>query len=129
MFFHSLTLLDFTAENLAQFDAAINFLKYQPLLPIKLESLVSEIERRRIINEKNLIAFSFYNSFSNAMSLNILIDVPLKFADMWNNKEIRKTEDIEISLVSIEDLIKLKQYANRKQDNDDILLLSKLVKK
>lgn len=122
-------LIDFTTENLSRFETVVETLQYQAMLHIKINSFVSSAERRKAIEEKNLIAYSYFNNFSSTMNLNVLIDVPLKFEDMWDLTEIREAEGIEINLVSLEDLIKLKQYANRKQDNDDIILLSKLLKK
>ena len=84
---------------------------------------------KKIIREKNMIAYSFFNSRAGVMSLDVLIDVPISFDEMWSKREIRKMDDVEVSLVSLEHLIALKKYSNRKQDNDDILLLSKLLKK
>ncbi|MBU0651083.1 hypothetical protein KKC59_04140 [bacterium] len=45
------------------------------------------------------------------------------------NKVIKKIDDeeIEIPLVSIHDLIKLKEKAGRKQDDSDILMLKKIL--
>ena len=122
-------LLDFTEENLERFETAIKIIKYQSMLPIAIKTFVSAKARQKMINEKNLIAYSYFNTFANYMNLDVLIDVPLIFEEMWNSREIRKIEDLQVNLVSVEDLIKLKQYANRKQDNDDIILLSKLIKK
>ena len=44
------------------------------------------------------------------------------------NKTERKLGETIIYLVSVENLIDLKKYANRIQDQNDILLLSKLIK-
>jgi hypothetical protein len=122
-------LLDFTEDNLTQFETAIKLLKYQSVIPISIKTFVTAEERRKVITEKNLIAYSYFNSFSSYMNLDVLIDVPLNFDDMWNAKETRQIDNVEVNLVSVENLIQLKQYANRKQDNDDIILLSKLFKK
>jgi predicted nucleotidyltransferase len=47
---------------------------------------------------------------------------------MWERKEERASDDIQIFMVTLDDLIALKTYANRKQDQDDIKLLSQLKK-
>jgi hypothetical protein len=62
------------------------------------------------------------------MSMDVLIDVPLNFADMWERKTTRTADEIDIHIVSVNDLIKLKEYSNRKQDQDDIYLLSQIKK-
>ena len=60
------------------------------------------------------------------MNLDVLLDVPINFEEMWNVREIRKSGGTEINVVCVEHLIALKKYANRKQDIDDVILLSKL---
>lgn len=122
-------LLDFTEENIEHFETAIKLLKYQSMIPLSIKTFVSKEERQKAIKEKNLIAYSYYNNFSNYLNLDVLIDVPLNFEEMWQSKETRQMESVEVNLVSVENLIALKQYANRKQDNDDVILLSKLIKK
>ncbi len=122
-------LLDFTEENIDKFENALKTLMYQSKIPVSLKTFVSKDERQRAIMDKNLIAYSYFNSRSNYMSLDVLIDVPILFDDLWCNKQNRVVEGISVNLVSIENLIDLKQYANRKQDQDDIILLSKLIKR
>ena len=63
------------------------------------------------------------------MNLDVLMDVPFQFEELWAEKEVRKMEDFNINIVSVRHLIELKKYANRKQDLDDVILLSKLIKK
>ena len=122
-------LLDFTDDNLQNFETAIKILKYQSMIPLSIKTFVSKEERQKAKNEKNLIAYSYFNNFSSYMNLDVLLDVPLSFEEMWSSKETRTIDGTAVNLVSIENLIRLKQYANRKQDNDDIILLSKLLKK
>lgn len=118
-------LLDFTQENISQFEKTINSFHYKSLLPIPLTMFIDSNERIKAKQEKNLIAFSYYNAISNSMNVDVLIDVPLKFNDMWQDREVRKMENTEVNIVSIRDLIKLKEYSNRIQDRQDILMLTK----
>ena len=62
------------------------------------------------------------------MNLDVLLDTPIEFNELWKNKTERKLGETIIYLVSVENLIDLKKYANRIQDQNDILLLSKLIK-
>ena len=122
-------LLDFTDENIDKFETAIKILMYQSTIPISIKTLVNKEERQKAINDKNLIAYSYFNSRSNYMNLDVLMDVPIAFEELWNMKEERIIDGVSVNLVSVEHLILMKQYANRKQDIDDVILLSKLVKK
>ncbi|MEH0155340.1 nucleotidyl transferase AbiEii/AbiGii toxin family protein [Limibacter armeniacum] len=119
-------LIKFDEENVARFNKAIQSLDFAPRLPLQLSELTDEKARQEMISSRNLIAYSFYNTRLNYMNIDVLIDVPLSFDGMWKAREKRRIEDIEVYIVSLEDLIKLKEYANRTQDQQDILMLSKL---
>lgn len=121
-------ILDFDKENLKQFEICLVNTFYQSQIPISLSLLSEQQERIKLVKEKNLIAFSYFNTKGNVMSMDVLIDVPLNFDEMWARKNTRTSEGIDIHLVSVDDLIKLKTYSNRKQDLDDIYLLSQLKK-
>ena len=122
-------LLDFTDENIDTFEKVIKSLKYQSTIPVSIKKFVSKNEREKLIQDKNLIAYSYFNSRSNYMSLDVLIDVPFVFDDLWNKREVRTVDETSVNIVSVEHLIEMKKYANRKQDIDDVILLSKLLKK
>jgi hypothetical protein len=119
-------LLDMEYTNLRRFEICMINRLYQSQLPFKIELLSSQNDRVKLIKEKNLIAYSYYNQQANVMNMDVLIDVPIVFAEMWERKEVRKVGQTSINIVNIEDLIKLKQYSNRKQDQDDIYLLSQI---
>lgn len=121
-------LLDFEEANLSGFENAVKTLLYTSTIPISLKTFVSKEEREKASKEKNLIAYSFFNSQVGFVNLDVLIDVPVEFNELWKNKTEKKTGDVILNLVSIEDLILLKKYANRIQDQNDVLLLSKLLK-
>jgi hypothetical protein len=119
-------ILDFDKENLNQFEICVVNAFYQSQIPVSLSILSTQQERIKLVKEKNLIALSYFNTRGNVMSMDVLIDVPLNFADMWERKTTRTSDDTDIHVVSVNDLIKLKEYSNRKQDLDDIYLLSQI---
>ena len=121
-------LLDFNEENIKNFENALKLLLYKNAVPLSLNNFINKKEREKVIKEKNLIAYSYYNSNSGFMSLDVLLDVPVEFDELWNHKTVKESDDTHMNLVSVEDLIKLKEYSNRLQDQNDVLLLSKLLK-
>lgn len=121
-------LLDFEEANIERFEKAIKLVNYSSSIPISLKSMVDKNERDRLIQDKNMVVYSFFNPRAGYMSLDILIDTPLGFEVMWEQREERNQDNFQINLVSLKHLIELKEYSNRKQDQDDILLLSKLLK-
>lgn len=121
--------LDFHETNLDLFSKVLAELDYQPAIPLSLKILSSSHERTRLKEEKNLIAYSFNNRQTGYLALDVLLNPPIEFNEMWERREQRAGKDYQINLVSIEDLIRLKEYAGRVQDNDDIVLLNKFRKK
>jgi hypothetical protein len=121
-------ILDFDKDNLKKFEICVVNAFYQSQIPVSLSLLSTQQERIKLVKEKNLIALSYFNTRGNVMSMDVLIDVPLNFADMWERKTTRTADEIDIHIVSKNDLIKLKEYSNRKQDQDDIYLLSQIKK-
>jgi hypothetical protein len=63
------------------------------------------------------------NTTSPHVTLDVVADVPIGFADLWERKKTRTMKEYELYVVGIKDLIELKKYAGRIQDNQDIELL------
>ena len=121
-------LLDFEIDNLKAFEKVLNSLGYTSLLPIDIKSLNNISERKNLREEKNLVAFSYYNHQSNQMAIDVLIDIPFSFEAMYERRVIRKSSDYEINLTSVNDMIKLKELAGRSQDISDIKMLNQYLK-
>ena len=119
-------LVDFDTENLREFHKQISRLNYQSRIPLPIIQLATKEKRNELLQTKNLIAYSYFSTQANFVSVDVLMDVPFEFSALWNRKEIRQLKNTEIYLVSMEDLIAMKQYSNRLQDQKDVLLLSKL---
>ena len=119
-------LIDFEESNVRKFEKALEDLSFASLIPISLNSLLDGKYRAQMIEQKNLIAYSYYNTQSNFMNVDILIDVPMSFEEMWDRREQRNVDNTAIYIVSLAHLIEMKRYANRQQDVQDILMLEKL---
>lgn len=72
-------LVDFDEKNITEFERVLQNQNYKSVLPITLHSFIDKSKREEAINEKNLIAFSYFNAIKNLMSVDVLIDVPLSF--------------------------------------------------
>jgi hypothetical protein len=78
------------------------------------------------IENRNLKAFSFYHKKDNYKVIDIVLVHPLNFDKAFENKTVKKAKDIEIYLVSIDDLIRMKEFSGRPQDFSDIEMLKKV---
>lgn len=113
-------------ENVAAVIAIMKKLGYLPRLPVNPENLADDTIRESWINEKNLIAFTFYNLSDPHKVVDIVISHPLDFNTAYNKMKIKTVKDFQINLVSIDDLITMKKFSGRNQDLSDIELLKKL---
>jgi hypothetical protein len=122
-------LLEFTESNLNNFDNCVEQLMLQNSTPISLKTFLNKDEREKANLEKNLIAYSHYSSQSGYMNLDVLLDVPLTFELMWQNKTTKTVKGTNINIVGTRHLKELKKYANGSQDKNSVILFSKLLNK
>ncbi|HET6992371.1 MAG TPA: hypothetical protein VFJ43_13645, partial [Bacteroidia bacterium] len=122
-------IIDFSAENISRFEKCMKDSGYRASIPVLLKDLENDGKRNALIKDKNLLAYSFYNSRSGQVVVDILVDIPINFEELWKSKETRSMGNSEVYLASIQHLIRLKEYAGRPQDKIDIILLSKLINK
>jgi len=122
-------VLDFETENVTAFLNTIKILSFTSTLPLSFEVLIDLEERQKLIQQRNLIAYSFFNSERNVFSLDVLVKVPISFEEMWERRETRKFGNAKIQMVSMEDLILMKQATDRTQDKEDVILLIGLTNK
>jgi hypothetical protein len=101
-------------------------LGYLPGLPVNPDDLSDVKIRESWIREKNLIAFSFYHPSDHYKVVDIVISHPLDFDSAYKNRIEKNIKDFSINLVSIDDLITMKNHSGRRQDLSDIELLKKL---
>ena len=121
-------LLDFEKENIAKFENIIESFDYKTILPFRLSDIVEKHKRIKLKKEKNLIAFSYYNAKNNLMSVDVLIEPPFSFDEMWEKRETRNIDGSILNIVAVDHLIEMKKYSDRIQDQQDIIQLIKFKK-
>ncbi len=119
-------ILDLTVENLSQFEKCVDELQYKNGVPIKISDLADELKRKKLVTTKNLIALSFFNYDTAFLALDVVIEFPILFSELWDKRVERMEGNLKLNVVSIDHLIKLKEFANRIQDRQDIYFLSKI---
>lgn len=115
----------FAGEFLEVVEAA-RALHLTPGVPVELTALLDPAQRRRWIEENNMIAFPLVRPGEPAASLDILIAPPLDAAGAIKRAEIRRVGGVPVALASIEDMIILKRAAGRAQDRADIEHLERI---
>ena len=121
-------LILLSEENVAKFVKVIKSLYYKPKVPVELEDFISKENRKKWIEEKNMKVFSVYNPENEYEHIDILIEYSLNFEQVYKNKVIYIIEEVQVPVISIPDLIKLKEEAGRIIDRNDILALNKILR-
>ena len=114
-------------ENIRKFVSVIKSLNYKPRVPVELEDFISKENRKKWIEEKNMKVFSVYNPEDEAEHIDILIQYNLNFEEAYKKKVVYNVGGINIPVISIPDLIRLKEEANRRIDELDIAALKKIM--
>ena len=112
-------------ENVKKFVGIMKRLGYRPRAPVPAEDLADPAKRRLWQEEKGALVFTFVhpNSFEQ---VDIFLGEPIPFSEAFKKRRVMPVADFELSVVSIEDLKKMKEKAGREKDASDLAHLKKL---
>lgn len=119
-------MIDLTKANIDRFISAVESLGFKPKAPVSLESFADPQMREAWASEKNMIVLCLYNPKEPLEEVDIFIKNPIDFKKAYRNKSDNNIGEIDITVVSIDDLIKLKEISGRKHDMADIPMLKKI---
>lgn len=119
-------LLFFDKKNLKKFVAMVKFLGFLPKVPVRIEEFIEEKKRQEWIKQKHMKVFSVYNPKKDIEHVDILIEKQIDFNRAYKNRKVIKAGSINISVIPIDDLIRLKRKAGRERDIIDIRALMKI---
>lgn len=121
-------IISLDPENIRSIWSSLNSLGWYPMVPIKLEEFIDEKNRSKWKTGKNMLVLSFVNQKKVFQVVDVLSENPIDFDDCYTRRNVIYSNTIPISVISINDLIKLKLLANRQQDLADINALKRLKK-
>lgn len=115
-------VLEWTEENLANAEKALLEFGFVSRLPITASEVFAN--RERYIQDRNLIAWNFYNPIRQDEQVDLLINFDLKGRSI----DTIDTVDFEIKVLGLRDLIAMKKASGRPQDLLDVQALERLRK-
>ena len=115
-------VIKLSKQSFIRAEKALNEIGLYSRLPVSSEEVFNF--REEYIKNKNMISWTFINPDNPAESVNIIITEDLR------NMKIKKIKinNKSIKLLSIEDLIKMKEKSERTQDIEDINALRRIKK-
>jgi len=120
-------ILDMERKNLERAMMVFDSLGYCPRAPVQLEEFIDPEKRTGWVREKGLTVFSLWNPDHPATEIDLFVEAPMPFEEAYKMSALFEVaEDIEATVIGIDDLIMLKKKAGRPRDLDDIERLDDL---
>lgn len=119
-------LLALNPANLAKMDELMHKLDYVERIPVNIKELGNKVKLNGLIKEKGLKAYTYISNSQPQLDIDVIVKESINFKDYDKGKTIIKVWDMELPVVSIDDLIKMKKSVKRDKDMLDIEALLKL---
>lgn len=116
-------LLALDDQNLQAMKKAMQDIGYEQRIPLALDELGDEKKALRFMQEKNLLAYTFFNAKEPLYSVDIIVGASLQFGRYLEHRVFADVWGMKLPVVSIDDLIGLKSESTREKDALDVATL------
>ncbi|MBK6597152.1 MAG: hypothetical protein IPG25_04200 [Proteobacteria bacterium] len=99
----------------------------KPQLPIAAVDFADPAKRASWHQRRNMQVFSFWDPTQARPTVDLFIENPIPFEELWQQSVVIKYDDLPIRIASIGHLIRLKEIAGRPRDTADIAALRELL--
>lgn len=117
-------IIDMAAKNINRFFSALQSLEYIPKVPVTKEDFKDKNKRSEWIEKKHMKAFSFINLKDPLKIVDVFVDEKMNYNKI--TRVYARPKGLNIPIVSIKDLKKLKRKAARPEDFADINALNEV---
>jgi len=116
-------ILDLEDANLTKFLKLLKKWGFKPKLPMDIMDFANKEKRNAWIKDKNIKAFNLINSDWAMSEIDVIINTPVNYEKGIKNVNYIPLGNISVPIISMEDLIIMKQRSSRHQDKTDIKYL------
>ncbi len=113
-------LAEMSGENLLKIVKIMKSRGYFIKQPVNPEDIADDNIRRSWIKNKHMKAFNFYKGERRFEEVDIIIDTPVSFKEAIKNAKVIKVKNLNLPVISIDNLIKMKKATKRDKDKVDI---------
>ncbi len=114
-------------DNLEKLYGALAILGYKSQVPIKKEEFIDASRLEKLAEEKNMKVVSFYNKKDPFKVIDIGVNLP-GVEKLLARKKMIKMGSFSVPIITIEDLIKMKEDLARPRDLTDVKNLKQIKK-
>ena len=119
-------IISLDERNVRKCSKILNELGYRPKIPVNPLDLANPEKRKEWKESKNMRVLNFWSPQFPYREIDIFIENPIDFEIIEKDKEVIKAGKLNIPVVSLTHLIRLKKLSRRKQDLLDLEALEKL---
>lgn len=113
-------IVEMTDENLRKVVGILKKAGYHVRQPVDPMRIADPGSREDWIKNKHMKAFNFYKGEQTYEQVDILIDVPVDYGEAVKDALKVNVGDLALTIISLENFIKMKKKAGRKKDLDDV---------
>lgn len=121
-------IVSLNKDNLSKLYDTLTRLGYRARIPIKKDEFVKREILAKLAEEKNMKVVSFYDPKDNFKTIDIGVNLP-NIPHILKRKKIIKVRNLNIPVIHIDDLIKMKKDLARPKDIIDVENLKKIKQK
>jgi hypothetical protein len=101
----------------------------RPRAPVNPHAFADPAVRQQWAIDRNMHVFSLWDPTNPMREVDVFVENPLSFEDLWSRAETVPLESTTVRVASIADLIAMKRMAGRPQDRADIEALEALARR
>ncbi len=119
-------VIQLVPDNIGRAFSALKLLGYRPLVPITAEQFADTSQRERWIQDKGMKVLQFWSDSHRETPIDVFVIEPFDFEKEFSASLGKPLGDVEVRFITVATLIRMKESANRPQDQLDITELRRL---
>jgi len=115
-------------ENVKRAMATLELLGYVPRVPVPATDFADPVKRESWIREKGMVVFQMFSTLHDRTPIDLFVSEPFDFQQEWQRAVwLPVLGSTRVPVVSIEQLLAMKETTGRDKDQRDVEFLSKIV--
>lgn len=121
-------VISYDKTNIKKLILMIKDLGLRPRISVSMDDLADADKRREWALEKNMKVFSVYNPRDVLECVDIMLDDYANFDEIYKRRKILSAGNLKISIIALDQLIKMKKEVGRERDKIDMAALQSIRK-